>query len=89
MSHDECYTLTHQVNWLVMVSTDARSAGVRNEYIHRYAEGADPINIPPSIAATIKRYASIAAIMNDWYWKLHGESRTVPFPADEIQRVHP
>ena len=89
MSHDECYTVTHLVNWLVMVYTDARSASVRNEYIRRYAEGADPINIPPSIATTIKRYAPIAAIMNDLYWKLHGESRTVPFPADEIQRVQP
>lgn len=89
MRHDECYTVTQLVNWLVMVYTDARRASVRNEYIRRYAEGADPMNMPPSIAATIKRYAPIAAIMNDLYWKLHGESRTVPFPADAIQRVRP
>lgn len=89
MSHDECYTLTQLVNWLVMVYTDARSASIRNEYIRRYAEGTDPLNMPPSMAAIIKRDAPIAAIMNDVYWKLHGESRTVPFPVDEIQRVHP
>jgi Phosphotransferase enzyme family len=88
ISHDECYTVTQLVNWLVMVHTDARSASVRNKYIRSYAEGADPINVPPSSAATIKHYAPIAAIMNDFYWKLHGESRTVPFPADEIQGVH-
>ncbi len=87
--HDACDTVTQLVNWLVMACTDARNASARNEYIRRYAEGADPINMPSSVAATIKRYAPIAATMNDFYWKLRLESRTVPFPADEIQRVHP
>jgi hypothetical protein len=87
--HDACDTVTQLVNWLVMVYTDARSASARNEYIRRYAQGTDPINMPSSVAATIKRYAPIAAIMNDFYWKLRLESRVVPFPADEIQRVYP
>src|SRR6185437_627874 len=87
--HDACATVTQLVNWLVMAYTDARNASARNDYIRRYAKGADPINMPPSAAATIKRYAPIAAIMNDFYWKLRLESRTMPFPADEIQRVYP
>ncbi|GHO47724.1 ISAs1 family transposase [Ktedonospora formicarum] len=40
-------------------------------------------------SVSVEDERQIAAIMNDLYWKLHGESRTVPFPADEIQRVHP
>jgi hypothetical protein len=88
MSHDVCYTVTQLVNWLVLVSSDARDPQKRNDYIRRYAEGADPTNVPPSVAEVIKRYAPIAAIMNDFYWKLHLESRTTPYPVEDIQRIY-
>jgi hypothetical protein len=86
---DECDSVMQLVNWLVKVYTDASNASERNEYIRRYADGDDPVNMPPSIAEVIKRYAPITAIMNAFYWKLHLESRTILYPADEIQRVYP
>jgi hypothetical protein len=33
------------------------------------------------------RYAPVAVVMNDFYWKLFGESRATPYPADEIERA--
>jgi hypothetical protein len=88
MSHDECDAVTQLVNWLVKVYTGVSSASDRNEYIRRCAEGANPSNMPPSVAEVIKRYAPIAVIMNGFYWKLHLESRTTSYPVEEIQRVY-
>jgi hypothetical protein len=33
------------------------------------------------------RYAPVAVVMNDFYWKLFGESRATPYPVDEIERA--
>jgi serine/threonine protein kinase len=41
----------------------------------------------PTAAAIIRRKAPTAEVMNDFYWKLHGESRTTPYPLDEIRRL--
>ena len=87
MSYDECYTVTQLVNWLIKVYTGVSSPSDRNEYIRRCAEGANPITVPSSVAEVINRYAPIAVIMNDFYWKLRRESRTAPYPVAEIQRV--
>lgn len=88
MSHDACNTVTQLVNWLVKVYAEASSASNRNEYIRRYTESTDLVNVPPSVAEVIKRYAPIAVIMNDFYRKLHQESRTTSYPVKEIQRVY-
>ena len=87
LSHDGCYTMTQLVNWLVTTLTDAADPSDRNRLIRRYAEGDEPVEVPPQAAAVIRRYAPVAAVMNDFYWKLHTESRTTPYPVDEIRRV--
>lgn len=85
--------MTRLVNWLVTALSGAvdpaNPAGPvdRNEYVRRCAEGADPPNVPAAAAAVIKRYAPIAVVMNDFYWKLHLQDRTTPYPVDELQRV--
>jgi hypothetical protein len=85
--HDGCYTVTQLVNLLVTALTGAVDPVDRNEFIHRCAEGDELANVPASVAAAIKRYAPVAVVMNEFYWKLHVESRTTPYPAEEIQRV--
>ncbi|GLX00004.1 hypothetical protein [Microtetraspora sp. NBRC 16547] len=59
----------------------------RNEYIRACADGADLAGAPPAVAAVIRRYAPVAAIMNDFYWDLFGTSRTTPYPSEKIERA--
>ncbi|MFK3983957.1 serine/threonine protein phosphatase [Micromonospora sp. NPDC050397] len=88
-SHDPCYAVTLLVNWLVanLASRVPLRPRERNEYIRRCAKGEEPVNVPPAVASVIMRYAPVAAVLNDFYWSMHGESRTTPYPADEIERV--
>jgi hypothetical protein len=91
-THDIGYALMRLVNWLV---TDVCGVAVpqtggpvqRNEYIRACAAGAEPTGVSPSIAAVIRRYAPVAAVMNDFYWNLFGVSRATPYPADKIEHA--
>jgi hypothetical protein len=84
IGHDACYTVTELVNWLVRALVGADG---REEFIRRRARGGDPGNIAAPAATIIGRYAPIAVVMNDFYRKLHYESRTTPYPIDEIQGI--
>ncbi|GAA4931223.1 hypothetical protein HD597_004987 [Nonomuraea thailandensis] len=91
-THDLGYALMRLVNWLVTnvcgvpMSSDGRQ-GRRNAYIRACADGADPAGAPPAAAAVIRRYAPVAAAMNDFYWDLYGTSRTTPYPSEKIERA--
>lgn len=87
MNHDAGYAVMKLVNWLVAALTGVVDWEERFEFIRRCAKGDDPLNVPAPAAAIIKRYAPVVVVMNEFYWKLHGESRTTPYPADEIERV--
>jgi hypothetical protein len=82
VSHDLCYAVTQLVNWLVAALHPAVD---RRAFIRGCAEGGDPAGLPPSAAAIVKRYALIAAVMNEFYWTLHTEDRTARYPVDEIE----
>lgn len=86
--YDECYTVTQLINWLVRVYTGASKPADLKEGVQRYAVGDIPSTVPPSVAVVIKRYAPIAVILNDFWWKLRWESRATPYPAEEIQRAY-
>jgi hypothetical protein len=47
------------------------------------------VYLPESAAAIVNRYAPIAIVMKEFYRKLQTESRTTPYPVDEIERVWP
>jgi hypothetical protein len=90
-SHDECYVVTQLVNWVVSALSDAGRQGwahprVRNEFVHRCAEGQVIPELPPHAAAIVQRYAPVAVVVNDFYFKLHLESRKTPYPANEIEQ---
>lgn len=90
--HDAGYVLRELVNWLVAQVVripfgDTGGPVARYDYIRRCAAGTPPIGIPEPVADLIRRYASAAAIMNDFYWDVYGESRTTPCPEQELNRA--
>jgi hypothetical protein len=87
VGHDGCYAVTELVNRLVAALTDAEDWPARFALIRRCAEDGHAPDVPAAVAAIIKRYAPVAVVMNEFYRKLHGESRTAQYPADEIDRV--
>ena len=89
-SHDICYALTKLVNWLVsdvcgVADPAAGGAVARNDYIHRCAAGAQVVAAPAAVAAVIRRYAPVAAVMNDFYWELFTHNRATPYPSTQIE----
>jgi hypothetical protein len=91
-SHDGCYVVTHLVNWVVSKLSDAGRRGWphprdRNEFVGRCAAGMTVPELSPVAAAVVRRYAPIAVVINDFYFKLHGESRQTPYPTDDIERA--
>ncbi|TDD53253.1 serine/threonine protein phosphatase [Nonomuraea terrae] len=91
-THDMGYALMRLVNWLVVnvcgVTVPPNGIpGQRNDYVRACADGADPAGAPPAVAAVIRRYAPVAAAMNDFYWDLYGTSRTTPYPNEKIERA--
>jgi hypothetical protein len=91
-SHDGCYVVTHLVNWVVSALSDAGRRGwphprVRNAFVRRCAEGQVVPELPPHAATIVQRYAPIAVVVNDFYFKLYTESRKTPYPTEEIERA--
>jgi hypothetical protein len=86
-SHDSCLGVTQLVNWLVAALGGAPSRDDRIKIIQRYAEGGASSDIPLWAAATIRRYAPVAAVVNEFYGKLLSESKAVGYPVAEIERA--
>lgn len=91
-THDVSLALTHLVNWLVthvcrVPPPLTGGPAERNAYIRDCATGARSPDAPPAIAALIHRHAPVAVLINDFYWRLFGTSRTTPYPATEIERA--
>jgi hypothetical protein len=91
-SHDSGYAAMRLVNWIVTnvcgihAPADGGPAG-RNSYIRACADGADPAGAPAELAAMIRRYAPVAAAMNDFYWDLFVGDRATPFPQVRVERA--
>lgn len=86
-THDGCYVVTHFVNWLVTALTKSVERTDRIDFIRRCADGYEPTEILESAATIIKRYAPIAAVINDFYTNLIFKSRSAPFPIEEIESL--
>jgi hypothetical protein len=86
-SYDPCLALTGLVNWLVARVVGVADPAQRNAYLRRCATGTRADG-PPAVAAVIERHAPVAAVLNDFHWRLHRDSRTTPYPAAEVDRAH-
>jgi hypothetical protein len=47
----------------------------------------DFAELSPSIAATIKKYAPVALVMDDFYRSLHKNDKLTPYPAVQLERL--
>lgn len=89
-SLDRAYVLTRWVNWLVKAYAPA-AIGVqeRMALVSSIARGRAVHELipesPSCVATIIHRHAPIASLVNDFYVKLHGESRFAPYPRDDIE----
>jgi hypothetical protein len=91
-THDVGYAVMRLVNWLVTsvrgVEASAQGGSMqRNDYIRACAAGFEPLGVPARVAAVIRTYAPIAAIMNDFYRDLFAVSRATPYPVEKITRA--
>ncbi|MFI9596365.1 hypothetical protein [Nonomuraea sp. NPDC052265] len=68
----------------------------RNERLGRYGDVASALALPSdrrlgqaleAVAPMIRRYAPVAAAVNDFYRDLYGTSRTTPYPGERIERA--
>jgi hypothetical protein len=85
--HDECYSVTDFVNRLLTAVTGNPDQADRVALIGRIAAGDVPETVPASVAALVRRHAPVALVMNEFYRKLYGESRSTSFPADVIRHL--
>jgi len=91
-SLDRGYVLAKWVNWLVKTWAPAVvDHQERMELIRAAARGRAWsqffTDLPSSVAAIIRRHAAIAALVNDFYVRLHSERRNVPYPRDGIESL--
>ncbi|MBE8518490.1 hypothetical protein ILP97_13405 [Amycolatopsis sp. H6(2020)] len=77
--HDRAFVLTHLVNRHVRGLRAWPDARARNDFVRACAAGEVPDQAP-----VLRRYAPLAAVVNDFYFALHTESRKTPYPRAAI-----
>lgn len=93
-SLDRAYVLAKWVNWLVKAwASPASSPQDRMAIVRAAAQGQAVHELIPDLpscaAASIRRHAPIATLINDFYVKLHSECRSAQYPRDEVARLLP
>jgi hypothetical protein len=87
--HDLAYVVTELVNWVVTSLTDVARTWThpleRNDYVRACAGGHAPPELLPATAAMVRRFAPVAAVMNDFYFDLHGRSRRTLYPEEHVR----
>jgi len=87
-SHDTAHTITRLVDWLVTEFVDPPSREARDAFIHEVAATGDvAVSMNASARRVIERYAPIAAVINAFYARLHGEDKTAPYPTDAVLKA--
>lgn len=81
--------VTELVNWVVTHLTQAGRTWThpseRNACVRACAGGHDPPELLPTAAALVRRYAPVAAVMDDFVFDLHGSSRWTPYPEEDVR----
>ncbi|GHJ48655.1 hypothetical protein Cs7R123_59970 [Catellatospora sp. TT07R-123] len=85
--HDRAYALMELVNSVVTAFGGLACWPDRFRLIRRCAHGLPCPELPGWAEDLVQRHAPAAAVMNDFYWPLHGESRTIPFPAAALAQA--
>ncbi|GAA3141854.1 protein kinase family protein [Nonomuraea roseoviolacea] len=81
-AYDRCYTLTQLVRWL---AAELHGFDGREERIAAWAGGEPPEGAPEKAAALLSRYSPLARVMSAFFHALQRESRTTPYPLEELR----
>ena len=74
------------VNLLHCIITSLFGKGHWEIRLHEYLAG-ELRNVPPAINTIIKRYTSIALLMDDFFQKLQKESKSTPYPSAQVEKL--
>lgn len=87
--HDIAYVVTDLVNWVATNLTNPSRTWTlpsqRNDFVRTCAGGYEPPELLPAAASVVRRYAPVAAVMNDFYFALYGTSRRTPYPQEAVR----
>ncbi|WP_433724446.1 protein kinase family protein [Nocardia sp. CA-129566] len=88
-SYDRGFTATYLVNWLLTALYGLRREDreTRAAMVRAIAEGKPPQGIGEEAAAVLTRHAPIAAAMSTFTHAFQQESRSTPYPDEEIRRL--
>ncbi|MEU2122109.1 protein kinase family protein [Nocardia niwae] len=88
-SYDRGFTATYLVNWLLTAFYGFRweDREIRAAMACAIAEGKLPEGIPEEVAAVLTRHAPLAAPMSAFMRAFQQESRSTPYPDQEIRRL--
>jgi len=79
--HDLAYCATALVNTIAATSLKFTDPKARNDYVRRTADTDRATALDGVLADTVVRYAPVATVVNDFYWKLHDGNLTAAYPA--------
>jgi hypothetical protein len=82
--HDVAYCIAELTNAILRSAMSFPSARPRNDWIRRCAKTGETNGVANALVATILRFASTTAPMNDFYWQLHNGNFQVQYPAAEL-----
>ncbi|MEU2247034.1 protein kinase family protein [Streptomyces sp. NPDC019224] len=85
-AYDECYAVSHLVNWL-SVALYGHTPEDHRAFVDACARGVPPEKIPAPVAALLLRHAPVAAVMGGFYRAFQRESRTAPHPLAAAERM--
>ena len=81
-NYDSCYTMAFFVGFILRESFGAENY---DAILHEYATRSPTKTLPPAIAPIITRYAPMTAVMNNFHRTLKTESKTTPYPVNELE----
>jgi hypothetical protein len=83
--HDRAYVMTQLVNWAVRAAVPGLDTpAARNAWIRSRP---DDGRVPPVLRDLLDRWAAVAVVLNDFYWRLHAGELQAPYPEAEIART--
>jgi hypothetical protein len=83
--HDRADLMTRLVNWAVRSAVPGvETAAARNDWIRQWPGGED---VPPVLRDLLDRWAGVAVVVNDFYWRLYAGDLLTPYPEAEIARA--
>jgi hypothetical protein len=91
-SLDRAYVLAKWVNWLAKAWAPTASSPHAHMDLIRCAAQGQPLHtlapeMPAFAAAIVRRHAPVAAVINNFYVRLHGQHRSAHYPRDEVEAL--